>query len=131
MIGDAAADIVYSWQRAVNPLTASDYAGMLFYVKNAEAINSGKISDLTQLGAKSVDPQTVRVELTGPTPFFLELCAFWTLAVVPQTIEQYGDQWCLNKPLRSVARTRSTLARARPGSAAEKRTVLGYRQHEK
>ena len=95
-----AADIVYSWQRAVNPLTASDYAGMLFYVKNAEAINSGKISDLTQLGAKSVDPQTVRVELTGPTPFFLELCAFWTLAVVPQkTIEQHGDQWCLSKPL--------------------------------
>ncbi|MED5278063.1 MAG: peptide ABC transporter substrate-binding protein, partial [Verrucomicrobiota bacterium] len=68
--------------------------------KNAEAINSGKISDLTQLGAKSVDPQTVRVELTGPTPFFLELCAFWTLAVVPQkTIEQHGDQWCLSKPL--------------------------------
>ena len=95
-----AADIVYSWQRAVNPLTASDYAGMLFYVKNAEAINSGKISDLTQLGAKSVDPQTVRVELTGPTPFFLELCAFWTLAVVPQkTIEQHGDQWCLSNPL--------------------------------
>ena len=30
-----AADIVYSWQRAVNPLTASDYAGMFFYVKNA------------------------------------------------------------------------------------------------
>ena len=84
----------------MNPLTASDYAGMLFYVKNAEAINSGKISDLTQLGAKSVDPKTVRVELTGPTPFFLELCAFWTLAVVPQkTIEQHGDQWCLSKPL--------------------------------
>ena len=103
----------------MNPLTASDYAGMLFYVKNAEAINSGKISDLTQLGAKSVDPQTVRVELTGPTPFFLELCAFWTPAVVPQTIEQHGDQWCLSKPSWSVARTRSTLARARPGSAAE------------
>jgi len=95
-----AGDVVYSWQRAVNPLTASDYAGMLFYVKNAEAINSGKISDLAQLGAKAVDPQTVRVELTGPTPFFLELCAFWTLAVVPQkTIEQHGDQWCLSKPL--------------------------------
>ena len=52
-----AADIVYSWQRAVNPLTASDYAGMLFYVKNAEAINSGKSHDLTQLGAS---PSTYR-----------------------------------------------------------------------
>ncbi|MBL58117.1 MAG: peptide ABC transporter substrate-binding protein [Verrucomicrobiales bacterium] len=93
-------DVVYSWRRAVNPLTASDYAGMLFYVKNAEAINSGKINDLNQLGATVVDRQTVRVELISPTPFFLELCAFWTLAVVPKkTIELHGDHWCLSKPL--------------------------------
>ncbi len=93
-------DVVYSWRRAIDPLTASDYAGMLFYIKNAEAINSGKIKDLAQLGVAAVDEKTVRVELTGPTPFFLELCAFWTLAVVPEkTIEQHGDQWCLSKPL--------------------------------
>ena len=93
-------DVVYSWRRALNPLTASDYAGMLFSVKNAEAINSGKINDLNQLGATVVDRQTVRVELISPTPFFLELCAFWTLAIVPKkTIELHGDHWCLSKPL--------------------------------
>ena len=93
-------DVVYSWQRSIDPLTASDYAGMLFYISNAESINSGKIKDITQLGVKAVDTKTVQVELTAPTPFFLELCAFWTLAVVPQkTIEKHGDQWCLSKPL--------------------------------
>ena len=93
-------DVVYSWRRAIDPQTASDYAGMLFYINNAEAINSGKIQDISQLGVKAIDAKKIRVELTNPTPFFLELCAFWTLAVVPQkTIEQHGDQWCLSKPL--------------------------------
>jgi len=93
-------DVVYSWRRAVNPATASDYAGMLYYVKNAEAINSGELTDLSRLGVRAVDDQTVRVELDAPTPFFIELCAFWTLAVVPETaIARHGDQWCLSRPL--------------------------------
>ena len=93
-------DVVYSWRRAINPDTASDYAGMLFYVKNAEAINSGKLTDLSRLGVWAIDDKTVRVELTAPTPFFLELCAFWALAVVPEkAITQHGDQWCLRQPL--------------------------------
>lgn len=95
-----ARDVVYSWRRAVDPSTASDYAGMLFCVKNAESINAGKITDLSQLGVRGIDAKTVRVELTAPTPFFLELCAFWTLAVVPEkAITQHGDQWCLRQPL--------------------------------
>ena len=93
-------DVVYSWRRAINPDTASDYAGMLFYVKNAEAINSGKLTDLSRLGVRAIDDKTVRVELIAPTPFFLELCAFWALAVVPEkAITQHGDQWCLRQPL--------------------------------
>ena len=95
-----ARDVVYSWRRAVDPSTASDYAGMLFCVKNAESINAGKTTDLSQLGVRGIDSKTVRVELTAPTPFFLELCAFWTLAVVPEkAITQHGDQWCLRQPL--------------------------------
>ena len=48
-------DVVYSWRRAINPLTASDYAGMLFFIKNAELINSGKIKDLHLLGVTAID----------------------------------------------------------------------------
>ena len=93
-------DVVYSWRRAIDPATASDYAGMLFYVKNAEAINAGKTTDLSQLGVRAIDDKTVRVQLTAPTPFFLELCAFWTLAVVPEkAITLYSNQWCLRQPL--------------------------------
>ncbi|MGB0579129.1 MAG: ABC transporter substrate-binding protein, partial [Limisphaerales bacterium] len=35
------ADVVYSWQRALDPMTAADYAGQLYYIENAEAFNTG------------------------------------------------------------------------------------------
>ena len=94
------ADVVYSWRRVLDPMTASEYAGQLFFVKNAEDFSSGKIKDPAQVGVRAVDAYTLQVELVGPTPFFADLCAFQTLAVVPRkTIEKYGDRWLMAKPL--------------------------------
>ncbi|MGC4387407.1 ABC transporter substrate-binding protein, partial [Streptococcus suis] len=47
-----AKDFVYSWQRIVNPETASEYAYLVSeaHVANAAEINSGQITDLNQLG---------------------------------------------------------------------------------
>jgi oligopeptide transport system substrate-binding protein len=95
-------DVVYSWIRALNPATASDYAGQLYYLKNAEDFNAGKIKDPALVGVHALDPFTVRVELNHPTAFFLDLCAFPTLYVVPRrTIEKYGDRWLMARPLPS------------------------------
>ena len=96
------ADVLYSWRRALSPATASDYAGQLFYLKNAEAFYTGQITDPAQLGLEARDPYTLRVELNCPLAFFLDLCCFPTLAVVPrQTIERYGDRWLAARPLPS------------------------------
>lgn len=95
-------DVVYSWIRALDPATASDYAGQLFYLKNAEDFNAGKIKDSSLVGVHALDPFTIQVELNHPTAFFLDLCAFPTLYVVPrQTIEKYGDRWLMARPLPS------------------------------
>ncbi|HEV7927241.1 MAG TPA: peptide ABC transporter substrate-binding protein [Verrucomicrobiae bacterium] len=95
-----AVDVIYSWLRVLDPRTASEYAGQLFYIKNAEAYNSGKIQDPALVGAHALDARTVRVELNHPTAFFLDLCAFQTLAVVPrQIIEKDGDDWMQARPL--------------------------------
>lgn len=95
-----AEDVVYSWRRAVDPRTASDYAGQFYYIKNGEQINQGKLKDVTQLGVQALDARTLRVELVAPTAFFLDLCALRPLVVVPrQTIEKYGDQWLMARPL--------------------------------
>jgi oligopeptide transport system substrate-binding protein len=94
------ADVVWSWFRALNPATAGDYAGQLFYIKGAEDWYNGKIKDQSQVGIRALDARTVQVELNSPLAFFLELCSFPTLAVVPrQAIEKYGDRWLHAKPL--------------------------------
>jgi oligopeptide transport system substrate-binding protein len=93
-------DFVYSWIRALDPATASDYAGQLYYIKNGEDFNSGKIKDPNLVGVHALDPHTLRVELNHPTAFFLDLCAFQTLAIVPRHIvEKYGDRWLMARPL--------------------------------
>ncbi|MEG6571721.1 peptide ABC transporter substrate-binding protein [[Clostridium] cellulosi] len=51
-------DFVYAWQRAVNPSTASAYAYQLYYIKNAEAINSQAIDE-------SGNPQKVKFDKDG------------------------------------------------------------------
>jgi len=95
-------DLVYSWIRALKPVTASDYAEALFYLKNAEDFNAGKITNASLVGVSAPNKQTVRVELNSPTPFFLDICALpVTFAVPRQTIEKYGDRWIMARPLPS------------------------------
>ena len=93
-------DFVYSWLRVLDPATASEYAGQLFYIKNAEAYFNRTIKDPREVGIRAVDDFTFRVELINPTPFFLGLCAFQTLYVVPRDIiEKHGDNWMRVRPL--------------------------------
>jgi oligopeptide transport system substrate-binding protein len=93
-------DFVYSWLRVLDPATASEYAGQLFYVRNAEAYYKREITDPARVGFKAIDDFTLVVELTSPTPFFLDLCAFQTLAVVPRgAIEKHGDAWLRSPPV--------------------------------
>src|SRR3990167_1324101 len=35
-------DFVYSWKRALDPITAADYAYQLYYIKNARPFNEGR-----------------------------------------------------------------------------------------
>jgi oligopeptide transport system substrate-binding protein len=95
-------DLVYSWIRALNPLTAADYAGQLYPLKNAEAFNTGKIKDPSLVGVHALDPFTVRVELNHPTTYFPDICTMPVASVVPrQTIEKHGDRWLMARPLPS------------------------------
>src|SRR5215207_6128164 len=55
-----AEDFVYSFQRLENPETAAAYASMLYVIKNAEAVNTGKAKP-EELGVKAIDPKTLEV----------------------------------------------------------------------
>lgn len=84
-------DFVYSWNRALAPGLAGEYAYMLYYVQNATEYNTGKITDFSQVGVQAVDPQTLVVTLANPTPFFLHILQHYvTWPVHKATIEKFG-----------------------------------------
>ncbi|MET7021046.1 peptide ABC transporter substrate-binding protein [Bacillus mycoides] len=67
-------DFMFAWKRAINSETASQYAYMLFYVKNAKEINKGTMP-LDELGVKVINDYKLEVELEQPIPYFLQLLA--------------------------------------------------------
>ncbi|OFZ23033.1 MAG: hypothetical protein A2X94_13010 [Bdellovibrionales bacterium GWB1_55_8] len=72
-----AQDFIYAWRTALDPKTASEYAFILYPVKNAEAINAGKLP-LERLGVEAPDSLTLKVLFEKPCGYFLGLTAFPT-----------------------------------------------------
>jgi oligopeptide transport system substrate-binding protein len=70
-------DFVFAWRTVVDPGNASEYAFILYPVKNAEAVNQGKLPP-SALGVRAADDRTLVVELERPCAFFLSLTAFKT-----------------------------------------------------
>ncbi|MDR0921250.1 MAG: peptide ABC transporter substrate-binding protein [Lactobacillales bacterium] len=70
-----AKDYVYSWQRTIDPATASEYAYLFAPVKNAAEISEGK-KDKSELGIKAVSDYELEITLEQATPYFDYLLAF-------------------------------------------------------
>ena len=86
-------DFVYSWQRLVDPETASDYGYFLDgIVLNAAAIQAGEV-DKSELGIKALDDKTVEITLEAPCAYFLEMCAFASLVPLRQDVVEGNDNW--------------------------------------
>ena len=68
-------DFVFAWRMVVDPANASEYAFILYYVKNGEAINGGQMAP-EALGVTAVDDRTLEIEFERPVGFFDKLVAF-------------------------------------------------------
>ena len=87
-------DFVYALQRAVNPTTASEYAFILWPIKNAKAISNGENKEITSLGVKAIDDFTLAITLEHPTPFLLGLLAHhMAYPLHRKSVEQGGKKW--------------------------------------
>ena len=110
-----ASDFVFSWQRAVDPKTASNYSYFpgLVGVKNADDIVAGKMPP-DQLGVKAVDDYTLEVSLNKSVPYFVRSTAHATLFPIPQkVVEKFGNDW--TKPENIVGNGAYVLAENKPG----------------
>ncbi|WP_286138224.1 peptide ABC transporter substrate-binding protein [Bacillus sp. AFS055030] len=65
-------DFEYSWKRTLDPAIASEYAYIMYDVKNAKEINEKQLP-ADQLGVKAIDDHTLEVQLDNPVPYFLSL----------------------------------------------------------
>ncbi|CAN5193336.1 peptide ABC transporter substrate-binding protein [soil metagenome] len=94
-------DFVYSMQRIMDPKTAAEYASILYFIKNAQAVNQGKMPP-TAMGAKAVDAHTLVITLEHPAPYILEVAKHQTMAPIPKhAVLKWGDAW--SKPEHYVS----------------------------
>ncbi|WP_099159289.1 peptide ABC transporter substrate-binding protein [Virgibacillus ndiopensis] len=88
-----AQDFEYAWKWVLNPESPdTDYAYQLYAIKGAEAAKTGEGS-LEDVGVTAKDDKTLVVELNQPTPYFLDLTAFYTYFPVNHKVVEGADDW--------------------------------------
>lgn len=86
-------DFVFAWRRILDPKAAAVYAYFLYPLKNAQAVNTGKMP-LESLGVRAQDAKTLIVELEHPVPYFLQIVSHMTMYPLPKhVVLAKGDAW--------------------------------------
>ncbi|WP_416908387.1 MAG: peptide ABC transporter substrate-binding protein [Polymorphobacter sp.] len=71
-------DFVFAWRNTVDPASGSEYASIMFGIKNAEAIVAGK-KPVSSFGARAISDHELAVEFERPIPYFDKLSSFVVL----------------------------------------------------
>jgi oligopeptide transport system substrate-binding protein len=86
-----ARDFAYAYQRMLSPGLGSEYAYMLYSLKNGEAYNAGTLTDFSTVGVKAVDDLTLALTLAHPVPYLPLLVSHQSWYPVHKaTIEKFG-----------------------------------------
>ncbi|MCZ6886993.1 MAG: peptide ABC transporter substrate-binding protein [Gammaproteobacteria bacterium] len=83
-------DFVFAWRKALEPATASQYAFILFPIKNGEAVSTGELPP-ERLGVVALDDKTLVVQLERPIAYFDKLVAFSTYYPIRQDFFESRD----------------------------------------
>ena len=92
-------DFEFAWKRVLDPLTASQYAAILWVLEGAREYNTSSADQdrkalRDKVGVRALDDYTLEVRLAYPVPYFKQLTAFYTYSPVPRhVVEKYGDAW--------------------------------------
>ena len=87
-----AGDFIQSWRRLLNPAFAAEGAWYFFPVRNAEAYNSGRLTEVTAIGLAAPDEHTLVITLERPTPYLPALVSLpsW-FPVNPRVMAKFGE----------------------------------------
>ncbi len=79
-------DFEFAYRRNLDPVLAAPYAEMLYFIKNAEAYNQGKITDFSQVGVAVIDDYTLKLTLREPVPYLPGITRHYTWFPVPRHV---------------------------------------------
>jgi ABC-type transport system substrate-binding protein len=86
-------DVRYGILRSLDPSTGG-VAGPLFIIENAQAYNTGAITDSEQVGVTALDDTHLRITLEYPATYALSILAAPCARPMPQwAIEAWGYDW--------------------------------------
>lgn len=88
-------DVEYGVKRTIDPTVASDYAYVLYVIKNAYPINSGEEGyNVDMLGIEALDERTIQYTLEYDAAYFPAIAGLWVGNPVPRwAIDEWGDKW--------------------------------------
>jgi ABC-type oligopeptide transport system substrate-binding subunit len=108
-----AKDFVFSFRRVEDPKSNSRAAEILYPIRNAEEVNTGKL-DVTALGVAAPDERTVEITLKAPAPYFLQLLTVTQAMPVHEKTVRLGEDWV--KPGNMVSNGAYMLDDVKPSS---------------
>ncbi len=85
-------DFEYAWKKVLTPEFKSPFADLFYPITYAKEAKEGKVST-DMVGIAALDDNTLKVDLTNPTPSFLELTAQSLFYPVREHIDQVDPQW--------------------------------------
>jgi oligopeptide transport system substrate-binding protein len=86
-------DFEFAFKRILNPENLAEYASLLYPIKNAEAVNAGRMHP-DHVGVSALDDLTLEIQLEHPAPYLPEMLMHYTCYPVPKhLVERFGDDW--------------------------------------
>lgn len=88
----SAYDFAYAWKKILSPDFKTSFAILFYPIKNARKAKEGTVS-IEEVGILALNDRTLQVDLTLPTPYFLQMTAHPILSPVHRFIDQEFPQW--------------------------------------
>jgi len=88
----SAFDFEYAWKKILSVSFKTAYAYLFYPIKNAKEAKEGFVSP-DEIGIHVQDALTLKVELSHPTPYFLQLTSYPLYSPIHRTIDQQHPEW--------------------------------------
>ncbi|MCU0760893.1 MAG: peptide ABC transporter substrate-binding protein [Steroidobacteraceae bacterium] len=108
-----ARDFLWSFRRLFDPRTAAPSASLLFMIRGAREVATGRAPP-ERLAVAAPDPLTLTLELEHPAPNLVDLLVHRAFPVPRHVVEKWGREW--TRPGRLVSNGAFVLGEWRPGS---------------